>query len=385
MNTGKYIFSQLIEFLPQRTFDGIVIKYEGNKYVKHFTCWNQLLVMMFGQLSNRDSLRDLVTTVTAHGSKGYHLGFGKNVTRSNLAKVNERRDPRIFEEFAYRMIDIARKKRINKDFEIDGHVYAFDSTTIDLCLSIFWWAKFRQTKAGIKMHTLYDVETDIPAFIHVTQAKLHDQNAMDLIPYQPSAYYVFDRGYFDLKKLYHITEIEAYFVIRQRGNLQYKVIKDLDTSYNENGILSDQIIKLTGYYTAKKYPKQLRRVIYYAADLNRTFIYLTNNMEIPAEQVALLYKYRWRVELFFKWIKQHLKIKSFWGTSESAVRIQIFTAIIAYCMVAIVEHDLQLHRSTYEVLRILSASLLDKTPIKDIFAHEPVYNANDGQLTLNFF
>lgn len=183
------------------------------------------------------------------------------------------------------------------------------------------------------------------SFKVVTQAKLHDQNAMDLIPYQPSAYYVFDRGYFDLKKLYHITEIEAYFVIRQRGNLQYKVIKELNTSYNENGILSDQIIKLTGYYTAKKYPKQLRRVIYYTADLNRTFIYLTNNMEIPAEQVALLYKYRWRVELFFRWIKQHLKIKSFWGASESAVRIQIFTAIIAYCMVAIVEHDLQLHRT----------------------------------------
>ena len=210
MNTGKYIFAQLIEFLPQRIFDRIVMKYEGNKYVKHFTCWNQLLVMMFGQLSNRDSLRDLTNIISAHSNKAYHLGFGKNVTRSNLAKVNERREPRIFEEFAYHMIDIARRKRIYKEFEIEGKVFAFDSTTIDLCLSVFWWAKFRRTKAGIKMHTLYEIQTDIPTFIHITEAKVHDQRAMDEIPYEQGAYYVFDRGYFDLKRLYHINEIEAY-------------------------------------------------------------------------------------------------------------------------------------------------------------------------------
>ena len=193
MNTGKYIFAQLIEFLPQRIFDRIVMKYEGNKYVKHFTCWNQLLVMMFGQLSNRDSLRDLTSIISAHSNKAYHLGFGKNVTRSNLAKVNERREPRIFEEFANHMIDIARKKRIDKDFEIDGKVFAFDSTTIDLCLNVFWWAKFRRAKAGIKMHTLYEIETDIPAFIHITEAKVHDQRAIDEIPYEQGAYHVFDR------------------------------------------------------------------------------------------------------------------------------------------------------------------------------------------------
>ena len=384
MNTGKYIFAQLIEFLPQRIFDRIVMKYEGNKYVKHFTCWNQLLVMMFGQLSNRDSLRDLTSTISAHSSKAYHLGFGKNVTRSNLAKVNERREPRIFEEFAYHMIDIARKKRIDKDFEINGKVFAFDSTTIDLCLSVFWWAKFRRAKAGIKMHTLYEIETDIPAFIHITEAKVHDQRAMDVIPYEQGAYYVFDRGYFDLKRLYHINEIEAYFVIRQRGNLQYEVVSESDTMHNADGILSDQIIRLTNYSTKQKYPAVLRRVAYYAADKNKTFIYLTNNMEITAVEVALLYKYRWRVELFFKWIKQHLKIKSFWGTTETAVRIQIYSAITAYCMVAIVEHDLKLHRSTYEVLRILSASMLDKTPIKELFTKEAEYVADDGQLTLNF-
>ena len=384
MNTGKYIFAQLIEFLPQRIFDRIVMKYEGNKYVKHFTCWNQLLVMMFGQLSNRDSLRDLTSIISAHSNKAYHLGFGKNVTRSNLAKVNERREPRIFEEFAYHMIDIARKKRIDKDFEIDGKVFAFDSTTIDLCLSVFWWAKFRRTKAGIKMHTLYEIQTDIPAFIHITEAKVHDQRTMDVIPYEQGAYYVFDRGYFDLKRLYHINEIEAYFVIRQRGNLQYEVVSESDTMHNADGILSDQVIRLTNSSTTQKYPAVLRRITYYAVDKNKTFVYLTNNMEITAVEVALLYKYRWRVELFFKWIKQHLKIKSFWGTTETAVRIQIYSAITAYCMVAIVEHDLKLHRSTYEVLRILSASLLDKTPIKELFTKEPEYVADDGQLTLNF-
>lgn len=385
MNTGKYIFSQLIEFLPQRFFDRIVMKYAGNKYVKHFTCWNQLLIMMFGQLSNRDSLRDLISTISAHSTKSYHLGFGKNVTRSNLAKVNERREPRIFEEFAYHMIGIARKKRINKDFEIDGKVFAFDSTTIDLCLSIFWWAKFRRTKAGIKMHTLYEIETDIPTFIHITEAKVHDQRAMDVIPYEQGAYYVFDRGYFDLKRLYYINEIEAFFVIRQKGNLLYDVIKENDTKHNADGILSDQIIKLTGYQTTKKYPVSLRRITYYAEDKNKTFVYLTNNIQIPAMQVALLYKYRWHVELFFKWIKQHLKIKSFWGTTETAVRIQIYSAITAYCMVAIIEHDLKLHRSTYEVLRILSASLLDKTPIKELFTKESEHVADDGQFSLNFF
>lgn len=385
MNTGKYIFSQLIEFLPQRIFDKIVMKYEGNKYVKHFTCWNQLLVMMFGQLSNRDSLRDLTNTISAHSGKSYHLGFSKNVTRSNLAKVNEKREPLIFEEFAYYMIELARKERINKDFEINGRVYAFDSTTIDLCLNVFWWAKFRKTKAGIKMHTLYEIETDIPTFIHITEAKVHDQRAMDVIPYEQGAYYVFDRGYFDLKRLYNINEISAYFVIRQRGNLQYEVINDKETNHNENGVLSDQIIKLTGYQTSKKYPITLRRITYYATDKNKTFVYLSNNMEIPAVQIALLYKYRWHVELFFKWIKQHLKIKSFWGTTETAVRIQIYSAITAYCLVAIVEHELNLHKSTYEVLRVLSASLLDKTPIQGLFVHESEYVVDDGQLSINFF
>jgi len=287
MHSGKYIFAQLIEFLPQKYFQRLVIKYEGDKYVKHFTCWNQLLVMMFGQLSNRDSLRDLTNTISAHTNKTYHLGFSKNVSRSNLSKVNERREPKIFEDFAYHMIGIARKKRISKDFEIEGQVYAFDSTTIDLCLNVFWWAKFRHTKAGIKMHTLFDVEMQIPTFIHITEAKVHDVNAMDIIPYETGVYYIFDRGYYDLKRLYHINKISAYFVIREKSGLNYKVIKDNDTNHNWDGILSDQLIQLTGYASAKKYPDELRRVVFYAETLNRTFVYLTNNVEISAEQIQI--------------------------------------------------------------------------------------------------
>jgi hypothetical protein len=385
MNSGKYIFAQLIEILPQKYFQRLVMKYQGDKYAKHFTCWNQLLVMMFGQLSTRDSLRDLTSTIAAHSNKIYHLGFGKSVTRSNLSKANEVRNPQIFENFAYHMISIARKKRINADFAIDGKVYAFDSSTIDLCLNVFWWAKFRHAKAGIKLHTLYDVETDIPTFIHITEAKVHDVNAMDVIPYETRAYYVFDRGYYDLKRLFHINEIGSYFVIRPKNRMRYKVIKDNNTNNNKSVILSDQEIELTGYVSNGKYPRKLRRVAYYAEALNRTFIYISNNFEISAEQIALLYKYRWQVELFFKWIKQHLKIKSFWGTTESAVRIQIFTAITAYCMVAVVEHDLELHRSTYEVLRILSASLLDKTPISELFTNVTDDVDDRCQLTLNLF
>jgi len=385
MNAGKYIFAQLVEVLPHRIFDGIVKKYDGDKYVKHFTCWNQLLVMMFGQLSNRDSMRDLIFTINAHSKKLYHLGMGKSVTRSNLGKANERRDSKIFEEFAYHMIEMARVRRRSKDFEIDGQVYAFDSTTIDLCLNVFWWAKFRKNKGGIKVHTLYDVNTSIPSFIHITPARVHDVKAMDEIPYETDSYYVFDRGYYDLKRLKRINDIGAYFVIRPKKATRYIPKEVNDTNHNANGILCDDIVEFDTPVANRRYEGQIRRVIYYAADLNKTFVYLTNNFDITAETVALLYKKRWEVELFFKWVKQHLKIKSFWGCTENAVKIQIYSAIIAYCMVAIVEHDLQLNKSTYEVLRIFSVSLLDKTPIKTLFTDDVVCEKEDLQLYLNFF
>jgi len=368
MLTGKYVFAQIIEFLPQKTFQRIVMKYQGDKYIKSFSCWNQLLIMMYGQLSGCESLRELVCITTAHSPKSYHLGFGKSlITRSNLAKANANRDCKIFEEFAYKMISIAQGKRITREFEISGRFYAFDSTTIDLCLNLFWWASFRKSKGGIKVHTLYDVVTQIPTFLHITEAKVNDMNAMDEIPYEPNAYYIFDRGYFDLARLFTINLIGSNFIIRERGQLQYEIIEGEDLLEGSDNILYDQTIRLTGLQTRKKYPVLLRRVGYYSVDHKRTFTYLTNNFGISAGYIALLYKNRWQVELFFKWIKQHLHIKSFWGVTENAVRIQIYAAITAYCLVAIIEHDLKLNRSTFDVLRILSMSLFDKTPIRELF------------------
>jgi hypothetical protein len=387
MIQGKYVFAQLTEFLPSRFFDGIVEKYKGNRYVKHFTCWNQLLVMIFGQLSNRDSLRELIISLDAHSQKSYHLGLGKSVTRSNLAKANESRDYRIFEELAYYLIGTARKKLSNDDFEVKGKVYAFDSTTIDLCLSVFWWASFRKAKGGIKIHTLYDITTQIPAFVHITDAKVHDVKAMDLIAYEIGAYYIFDRGYVDFERLYRITQLGSYFVIRSKKNMQFECSEYRPVNAS-TGVMSDQVGVLIGFYTLKHYPEKLRKVVFYDEEMDRTFVFLSNNLELPPEQIALLYKNRWQIELFFKWIKQHLKIKSFWGTTENAVRIQIYTAIITYCMVAIVCHDLKLNHSTYEILTVLGISLLDKTPIKELFNkidNNDVKELNCNQLSLNLF
>ncbi len=387
MNNGKYIFAQLTSFLPQRVFDRFVAKYSGNKYIRHFTCWNQLLCMVFGQLTNRDSLRDLIVVIEAHSRKTYHLGFGKTVTRSNLAKANERRNSKIFEEYAYYLIDLARKKLVNDDFEIKGKVYAFDSSTIDLCLSVFWWAKFRKTKGGIKLHTLYDITTQIPAFIHITAASVHDVNAMDFIPYENGAYYIFDRGYVDFGRLYSITTLSAFFVIRAKSNLKFKRMYSRKVD-KQSGMIYDQIGKLSGFYVSQDYPEKLRRIKFYDTESKRYFVYLTNNMDLTAEQIVLLYKNRWQIELFFKWIKQHLKIKSFWGTSENAVRIQIYSAIIAYCLVAIVGHELKLEHSTYEILQILGISLLDKTPVNELFAkidYKNVKELNYKQLSLSLF
>ena len=389
MLTGKYVFAQLVEFLPQKTFQRIVMKYQGDKYIKSFSCWNQLLIMMYGQLSGCESLRELVCVMTAHSQKSYHLGFGKSsITRSNLAKANANRDCKIFEEFAYKMISIAQGKRITREFVIAGRFYAFDSTTIDLCLNLFWWASFRKAKGGIKVHTLYDVVTQIPTFLHITQARVHDMNAMDEIPYEPNAYYIFDRGYFDLARLFTVNLIGSYFVIRQRGHLQYEIVEGEDLLEGADNILFDQTIRLTGQQTRKKYPSLLRRIVYYSTEHNRSFTYLTNSFEVKAEHIALLYKNRWQVELFFRWIKQHLHVKSFWGITENAVRIQIFSAITAYCLVAIIEHDLHLNRSTFDVLRILSMSLFDKTPIRELFERteivEDITDNGQAQLCFNF-
>ncbi len=365
MNKEKYVFAQLISFLNEDKFRRIVNKYKGNRYVKHFTCWNQLLAMMFGQLSNRESLRDLIVALDAHHSKCYHLGMGKNVSRTSLARVNQDRDYHIFEEFAYYLVNEARKKRISNIFQLGGNVYAFDSTTIDLCLSVFWWAKFRKSKGGIKVHTLYDIETQIPTFFHITEASLHDSKVMKEIPYEVDSYYIFDRAYNNFKMLFKINQIGAFFVIRAKKNIQYKTIK-WKRKLSKN-VLSDAQIELTGFYPKQYYPEHIRMVRYWDEEQKREFVFLTNSMHISALQVAELYKNRWQIELFFKWLKQHLKIKKFWGTTENAVRIQLYTAICTYCLVAIVQKDMQIDRSTYEVLQILSISLTDKTHLKDLF------------------
>jgi transposase len=387
MNHGKYVFSQLVEFLPQRVFDRLVTKYNGNKSVKHFTCWHQLLCMLFGQLSSRESLRDLITVIEAHQSKSYHLGFGKNVTRSNLSKANENRNYKIFEDFANHLILIAQEKNCNDGFEIKGNIYAFDSSTIDLCLSVFWWAHFRKNKAGIKLHTLFDISTQIPVFIHITEANVHDVNAMDIINYEPFAYYIFDRAYVDYLRLYQITKSTAYFVVRAKSNLKFKRMYSKKTD-KSTGVIYDQTGKIDGFYTSKDYPEKIRKVKFFDAENKKTLIFLTNNFDLSAGQIALLYKQRWQIELFFKWIKQHLKVKTFWGTTENAVRIQINIAIITYCLVSIIAKELKINRSIYEILQILSASLLDKMPVNELLMKSDYNNVNEldsNQLVFNLF
>ncbi len=375
MNKDKYVFSQLVEFLDCFKFRRIVAKYQGNRYIKSFSCWNQLLVMMFGQLSNRAGLRDLIVALEAHWCKLYHLGMGKSVTRSNLSKANELRSYRIFEDFAYYLVAEARSKSTEKIFGFDGHVYAFDSTTIDLCLEVFEWAKFRKHKGGIKIHTLYDIEAQVPAFFHITTASTNDMKAMPEIPYEKGAYYIFDRSYNDFSNLFKIEQIEATFVVRAKKNLKFK-----QTSWKRRfpkNVLSDSTIEFTVYKSSKDYPIPLRRVVYYDEEQGRTFVFLTNNFVLPATMIAELYRNRWSIELFFKWLKQHLKIKKFWGTSENAVRIQIYCAIITYCLVVIVKHDMKLERSVYEILQIVGISLTDKTHLRDLFDKSNINNVNE--------
>jgi transposase len=368
MNHGKYVFAQISSFLPQRIFDGIVARYKGDHYVRHFTCWNQLLCMMYGQLSNRESLRDLVLTVNAHAQKAYHLGFGKSVSKTNLARANENRDWRIYQEFAYHLIAEARKVCLADDtsqFSFSNSVYAFDSTTIDLCLGVFCWATFRTTKAAIKLHTQYDVRTAIPVFVHITAGSVHDTHAMDELTYEPGSFYIFDRGYMDFERLFVIHESKSFFVIRAKNNLQFK--RQYSATVDKStGVQCDHTGELKGFYSFKQYPEKIRRIRYYDEEQNRTFIFLTNNLYLSPEDIASLYKHRWKVELFFKWIKQHLKIKSFWGTTENAVKTQVYIAVITYTLVAIIRQQLKTGYSTYEVLQILGSSLLDKTPINQL-------------------
>lgn len=310
------------------------------------------------------------------------------MTRTNLGKANRNRDYRIFEEFAYVLIDEARRSIYKDDFEIkvDGEVYAFDSTTIDLCLSVFWWAEFRKNKGGIKLHTLYDIKTSIPSLVLITNAKTHDVNMLDELIYEAGSYYIMDKGYIDFTRLYNLHRSKAYFVMRAKSNMQFRRIysKKVD---RKTGLIYDQIGKLVTINSLKSYPEKLRRIKYYDAETDKLFIFITNNIELTALEIVLLYKKRWQVELFFKWMKQHLKIKSFWGTTINAVKIQLYCAIITYCLVSIVGNKLKVDRSIYEILQILSFSLLDKTPVNEILNkndYKNVKELNDKQLRIKW-
>jgi hypothetical protein len=368
MNQGKYVFTQVSSFLPQRVFDRIVSNHKGNYKIRHFSCWNQMLCMMFGQLSNRESLRDLVLTINAHPGKLYHLGFGKSVSKTNLAKANEQRPWLIYQEFAYHLIEEARKICLpdNDDtFSSADSVYAFDSTTIDLCPNVFCWATFRRAKGAIKLHTQYDVRTYIPVFMHVSAASVHDVNVLDKISYEPDSFYIFDKAYLDFERLYFIHQSKSFFVIRPRDNLKFKRISSAVVN-KATGVRCDQTGYLKVFYSLQGYPEKIRRIKFRDKDQNRTFVFLTNNMKLKPEEIAALYKYRWKIELFFRWIKQHLKISTFWGRTENAVKTQVYTSVITYALVAIVKQKLKSEYSTYEILQIIGTSLLDKTPLNQL-------------------
>ena len=387
MHIGKYVFAQITQFLPQRHFRRILTKYDDRTKGWSFSHWSHMLVLMFGQLIGCGTLRELTDITIAHGKKSKHLGFGdRPVNRQMLSKANLLRDHHIFEEFAFHMVSIAQSKRITKEFELHGRFYAIDSTTIDLCMSVFRWAEFRSTKSGIKVHTQIDIATEIPVFYRITNAKVHDVNSMDWFTYEALACYVFDRGYFDLTRLYKIHVFGAFFIIREKGKPAYEIVDGESILDGTDNVLKDQSIRFTKKENLEKYPGTVRRIVYYAPELHRSFVYYTNNFFLSAKDIALLYKYRWQVELFFKWIKQHLQVKRFWGESENAVRIQIHIAIITYSLIAIIEHDLKIGRSIVEVMRILGKSALTTDSICDLLQplKQETENPDDGQLCLDF-
>jgi len=386
MNTGRTVFAQLMEFFPSYEFRKCVEQYNGNHKVISFTCLDQFLCMAFAQLTYRESLRDIEACLRGAKPKLYHMGIRSKVSRNTIAHANETRDWRIYADFAQVLIKIARELYAEEDFglELDQTVYAFDSTILDLCLSVFPWAKFRRGKAGIKLHTLLDLQGNIPVIIRITPAKIHDVNILDDLLFEAGAIYVFDRAYVDFARLYRIHQSRAFFLSRAKSNFVFKRLysQPVDKS---TGVRADQIIMVTGFYTLKDYPEKLRRIRYFDTVTKKRLVFLTNNFELPAITIARLYKSRWQVELFFKWIKQHLRIKAFYGTTENAVKTQIWIAISIYVLVAIIKKRLKLDRSLYTILQILSVSLFEKTPILQVLSaadHENDMPYDDNQLNL---
>jgi hypothetical protein len=386
MNSGKIVFSQLMHILPRYEFNQCVQRYQGNRRVRDFSCWSQFLTMAFAQLSHRESLRDIEVSLNSQGEKLYHMGLCGRIARSTLADANETRDFRIYRDFAYSLMHLATELYQDDPLPVDiqHELYALDSTTIDLCLSLFPWARFRKTKAAIKLHTLLDLKGSIPTFIAVSDGKTHDVNLMDLVPTPPDAIQVMDRGYLDFARLYHIHLIPAYFIIRAKTNLRFRRIRSLPVDKNM-GVRCDQMIMLTGMYSKKEYPEPLRRVRYFDPERNQQLVFLTNHFAIAAITVADIYRCRWQVELFFKWIKGHLRIKAFYGTSPHAVKTQIWIAISVYLLVAIVKKQLSLPISLHTFLQILEVNLFEKRPInhivEDTMRHEATRQV-DNQLNL---
>jgi hypothetical protein len=371
MNTGKLVFAQVMSHLPLTTFRRCVARYRGEHKVRHFSSLDQYLCMAFAQLTYRESLRDIEACLRSQAAKLYHMGFRSTVARNTLANANAVRDWRIHADFAQSLIGIARRLYADEPFGVDlaNTVYALDATTIDLCLSVFPWAPFRATKAAIRMHTLLDLRGNIPSFIHISDGKWHEVNIFDMLVPEPGAFYVMDRGYIDFGQLHRLHQAGSFFVIRAKSNLRFKRRYSMEAD-RANGLICDQLGTLTGFYSAKGYPAPLRR-IRIKDDAGKTLVFLTNNTELPARMIADLYRCRWQVELFFKWIKQHLRIKAFFGTSENAVKSQIWIAVSVYVLVAIVKKRLNLSASLYEILQILSLTMFERIPLDQLLARIP--------------
>jgi len=387
MNQGKTIFSQIMSFIPKNIFDDLVSEYKGNYRYRTFSCWDQFLCLAFAQLTFRESLRDIEVCLRSNSEKLYHMGIKGNISRTNLSRANETRDWRIFASLAHCLINEALSLYAKDDIiykEFDNSLYALDSTTIDLCLSLFPWAKFRKHKGAVKMHTLLDIRTSIPTFIYITPGKVHDVNILDLITVEPSAIYVMDKGYVDFKRLFSLKEKNAFFITRAKDNLLSQRLYSHDVTEFKN-IRYDQTVRLTGVKTSCLYPEHIRKIKFIDKENDTELIFLTNNFSLPPDTIASLYKDRWKIELFFKWIKQHLRIKSFYGTSVNAVKTQIWVAISVYVLVAIIKKKLDLTESLYTILQIFSINLFNKVFINQLLNYKENLNPNycpDNQLFL---
>ncbi len=378
MNKGKMVFTQLMEFASFHSFKCCVKRYNGDYNNKGLTCWKQFLCMAFGQLTHRESLSDTALCLKLQKDKLYHLGIGRPFDKSTLSRANENRDWRIFRDFALKLIEQARVLCQDDnllDIKLKGKVYALDATVIDLCLDVFWWAKFRKTKAAIKLHTVLDLKTAIPEYILISDGSLHEVNTLDYFSFPAGSYLVMDKGYIDFARLWRLSKDRVTFIITAKDNMRYRVIERRSTK--EKGVICDQTIEMTGGLTANKYPDALRRIRYFDEETGNTLIFLSDNFKISALTIAALYKYRWGIEIFFKWIKQHLKILTFWGHSENAVRTQVWIAISTYVLVIIAKKQLKLPHTLYEILQMISLSAFDKTTLKQLFLNENIQDVKE--------